>query len=194
MGRSQEFDTKTVVAAALDVFWSHGYEGVSLTDLETATGLSRSSLYNSFGNKRGLFDAAVTMYLDYVIRPRLRGLTENPGVDAIDKYLYSLSVAIAAMTPESPRRGCLLLNTATGMGAHDDALAEVVRNYRRELSDALRSGLIAIFPDAPALTLDDRTRILLSCKISALILARVDTLQAIAILDTARRTTNEWQS
>ena len=75
MGRSQEFDTTAVVAAALDVFWARGYEGASLGDLESATGLSRSSLYNSFTNKRGLFDAAVQLYLDHVIRPRLRSLT-----------------------------------------------------------------------------------------------------------------------
>lgn len=194
MGRSLEFDTTAAVTAALDVFWARGFEGTSLIDLEKSTGLSRSSLYNSFGNKRGLFDAAVTMYLDHVIRPRLRGLTEHPADDAVDKYLHSLSIAISTTAPESPRRGCLLLNTATGMGAHDNTLAEVVRSYRRELSDALRSGLVAAFPTARDSTLDDRARILLSCTISALILARVDTLAAIAILETARRTTAEWQS
>jgi len=194
MGRSQEFDTTAVVAAALDVFWAHGYEGASLGDLESATGLSRSSLYNSFTNKRGLFDAAVQMYLEHVIRPRLRGLTTNPGADAVDDYLYSLEHAIGTMTADSPRRGCLLLNTAAGLGAHDDAVAAVIRAYRQELAVAIRSGLQATFPTETDATLSDRTRILLSCTVSALVLARVDTEEAIATLESARRLNEEWQS
>ncbi|ROZ44062.1 TetR/AcrR family transcriptional regulator [Rhodococcus sp. WS3] len=192
MARSQEFDTTSAIAAALDVFWARGYEGTSLTDLETATGLSRSSLYNSFGNKRGVFDAAVQMYLEHVIRPRLRGLTDNPTPDAVERYLTSLRGAITTMTPDSPRRGCLLLNAAAGIGAHDDAVAAVIRSYRQELSDAIDSGLQASFPSATAATLEDRTRILLSCTVSALVLARVDTAQATATLESARRLLLGW--
>ncbi|MDV8068599.1 TetR/AcrR family transcriptional regulator [Rhodococcus sp. IEGM 1366] len=192
MARSQEFNSTSAITAALDVFWARGYEGTSLTDLETATGLSRSSLYNSFGNKRGVFDAAVQMYLEHVIRPRLRGLTDNPTPDAVERYLTSLRGAIATMTPDSPRRGCLLLNAAAGIGAHDDAVAAVIRSYRQELSDAIASGLQASFPSATAATLADRTRILLSCTVSALVLARVDTAQASATLESARRLLVEW--
>ncbi|MCD2105611.1 TetR/AcrR family transcriptional regulator [Rhodococcus erythropolis] len=194
MGRSQEFDTTAVVAAALDVFWARGYEGASLGDLETATGLSRSSLYNSFTNKRGLFDAAVQVYLEHVIRPRLRSLTMNPGPDVVDDYLSSLEQAIGTMTADSPRRGCLLLNTAAGLGAHDDAAAAVIRAYRQELAVAIRSGLQATFPTETDAALTDRTRILLSCNVSALVLARVDTEEAIATLKSARRLNAEWQS
>lgn len=192
MARSQEFDTTSAIAAALDAFWARGYEGTSLTDLETATGLSRSSLYNSFGNKRGVFDAAVQMYLEHVIRPRLRGLTDDPTPDAVDSYLASLRDAIATMTSDSPRRGCLLLNAAAGTSAHDDAVAAIICSYRQELSDAIGCGLQASFPSATAATLEDRTRIILSCTISALIIARVDTGEAIATLESARRLLLEW--
>lgn len=193
MGRSQEFDTAAAVAAALDVFWARGYEGASLCDLEGATGLSRSSLYNSFTNKRGLFDAAVQMYLDHVIRPRLRLLTADPTPDAVDRYLASLVQAIGTMTADSPRRGCLLLNTAAGLGAHDEAVAEAIRNYRQELSDAIETGLRAAFPTASSATLQDRARILLSCTVSALVFARIDTVQATTVLESARRLNSDWQ-
>lgn len=69
MARTQTFDRDTVVRAARTVFWEHGYDGTSIPDLEDATGIRRSSLYNTFGSKRGLFDAAVQSYLDEVIRP-----------------------------------------------------------------------------------------------------------------------------
>ena len=79
MGRNRTFDTQEAVRAARSVFWSNGFGGASLPDLEQATGLNRSSLYHAFGSKRGLFDAAVDSYLEEVIRPRLRILTEAPG-------------------------------------------------------------------------------------------------------------------
>ncbi|MCU1404441.1 MAG: TetR family transcriptional regulator, partial [Glaciihabitans sp.] len=84
MGRVQTFVAADVVRAARTVFWEHGYEGASLPDLETATGLSRSSIYNTFASKRGLFDAAVQSYLDEIIHPRLRPLqAETVGADAV---------------------------------------------------------------------------------------------------------------
>jgi AcrR family transcriptional regulator len=74
MGRTRAFAEIDVVRAARGVFWNRGYEETSLPDLEAATGLNRSSIYHSFGSKRGLFDAAVESYLDDVVRPRLEPL------------------------------------------------------------------------------------------------------------------------
>ena len=59
MGRHKQFDDTVVVRAARDVFWQRGYASTSLADLEAATGLSRSSMYQTYGSKRGLFDRAL---------------------------------------------------------------------------------------------------------------------------------------
>ncbi|HOZ57111.1 MAG TPA: helix-turn-helix domain-containing protein, partial [Nakamurella multipartita] len=69
MGRTKTFDPGEVVRAARAVFWTRGFESASLPELQEATGLSVSSIYHSFGSKRGLFDAAVASYLDEVARP-----------------------------------------------------------------------------------------------------------------------------
>ncbi len=53
MARTQGFDRDVVVRAARTLFWRAGFEGASVPALEEATGLSRSSIYNTFGSKRG---------------------------------------------------------------------------------------------------------------------------------------------
>ncbi|GAA3863333.1 hypothetical protein GCM10022381_04190 [Leifsonia kafniensis] len=186
MGRSQAFDTTTVVQAARDLFWEKGYDGVSLSDLERATGLNRSSMYNAFDSKRGLFDAAVQDYLDTVIRPRLHVLDSEPdGRAALITYFEGLGAAVAAFSDGTAQRGCLLVNSAAGLAGHDDALREIVDRYRLELSAALSRALGrvagALEPHAVAV----HARLLTSLSISALLLARINSAEAVAILDSA---------
>ena len=50
------------LARALEVFWSKGYEGTSLTDLTQAMGINRPSMYAAFGNKEELFKKALDLY------------------------------------------------------------------------------------------------------------------------------------
>jgi AcrR family transcriptional regulator len=62
MGRPREFDPNKALDKALDVFWRHGYEGASISDLTHAMGISPPSLYAAFGNKEQLFRAALDRY------------------------------------------------------------------------------------------------------------------------------------
>ena len=59
MGRNRSFDEAVVVQQAAAAFLRSGYEGTSIEDLVTATGLHRGSLYQAFGSKRGLFLACL---------------------------------------------------------------------------------------------------------------------------------------
>lgn len=66
-GRPQ-YDEPTVIDAAVDVFWRHGYAATSISELTAVTGLSRSSLYQRFADKDGLFLAALSSYTERVLR------------------------------------------------------------------------------------------------------------------------------
>lgn len=200
MGRSQSFDTTTVVQAARDVFWDQGLDGASLPDLERATGLNRSSLYHAFGSKRGLFDAAVADYLDTVIRPRLRPLVEAGRGSAaspeagrtVVTYFDRLASAVGQLPAGSPRLGCLLVGAATGAAGHDEALRAAVDAYRAELTDALVGALRAADPALADDAVGQRARLLLSLQLSALALARVNQDEAVAMLRAARDQAEEW--
>jgi TetR/AcrR family transcriptional repressor of nem operon len=192
MGRLQTFDSTTVVQSARDVFWDRGYDGASLADLESATGVNRSSLYHAFGSKRGLFDAAVADYRDTVIRPRLQGLqADGAGRRELLAYFDELRTAVGQLPLDSPRRGCLLVNCATGLAAHDEPAREVVEAYRTELAAALGNAVAGAGEVSPART-EERVRTLASLSMSAMLLARVNAAESAALLLTAADQVRAW--
>lgn len=186
MGRTQTFDTSEVVRSARAVFWMQGYENASLPDLERATGLARSSLYNAFGSKRGLFDAAVRSYLDEIIAPRLRPLLDEPvAPDAITNYFTGLRASLGRADALPGPSGCLLVNTAGAPIAQDAAVGQVVADYRRDLESALSRGIDAHLPDSSDAVRRRLATVCTSLVVTAMTLARVDGDQAVASLDTA---------
>lgn len=186
MGRTQAFDTATAVAAARDVFWDKGFDAASLADLEQATGLNRSSLYRTFDSKRGLYDAAVADYLATVIEPRLVRLAAQPDASAaLHEHFASLAQFIASTPSDSPRRGCLLLNSSTGIAGYDAEQRTVVDDYRASLQNAFEAALHRAHPDAETQSLVRRARLLVSLTASALVLSRVNPGEAVAMLDAA---------
>ncbi|GAA4760337.1 TetR/AcrR family transcriptional regulator [Citricoccus nitrophenolicus] len=186
MARTQGFDRDTVVRAARTLFWRQGYEDASVPDLERATGLSRSSLYNTFGSKRGLFDAAVESYLEEVVRPRLRPLTrETVAAGAVVDYLAGLRGALQRGDTMPAENGCLLVNSAGAPIARDAPVARVIADYRDELHRALSRGISAL---RPALSPGERDRLgdaVTGLVMAAFTLARIDPAQASGTLTAA---------
>jgi AcrR family transcriptional regulator len=187
MARTQGFDRDVVVRAARTLFWRAGFEGASVPALEEATGLSRSSIYNTFGSKRGLFDAAVQSYLDEVIRPRLRPLkAEVVAPEAVLTYLDGLREAFARAGSMSATSGCLLINTATAPVVHDGEVARVVADYRDELRAAIGRGVAAylgaVAPDEQERLADAATGL----SIAAFALVRITPAEADRTLAAAR--------
>lgn len=178
MSRPATFERDTVVRAARTVFWHRGYDA-SVPELESATGLSRSSIYNTFGSKRGLFDAAVQSYLDDVIRPRLQPLQGEPvAPDAIIAYLTGLRSAFQRPDSMTASSGCLLINTANTPIAQDQHLARVITDYRNELHAALGRGISAHAPQADLSARQHATISVTGLVVAAFALARVDSHQA----------------
>lgn len=186
MGRVQTFDTDEVVRAVRAAFWERGFDGVSVPDLETATGVGRSSLYHAFGSKRGLFDAAVRSYLDDVVRPRLRPLTLDPvAPGALAEYLRGLRAVLAGGRAPALRSGCLLLNAATAPIGRDEAVTGVVQAYRAELHAAMARGVAAHAPALPPEGVDRLATLCTAAVFSAMVLARVDPAEAARTVDAA---------
>lgn len=74
MVRKREFDTDKALDAAMHIFWVKGFEATSLTDLTTAMGIQRPSLYAAFGDKKELFEHVLRRYTTFhaaEIRARL---------------------------------------------------------------------------------------------------------------------------
>jgi TetR/AcrR family transcriptional repressor of nem operon len=54
-GRPREFNVVVARDAAMQLFWTQGYEATSLNDLLSAMNLSKSSFYQTFESKHALF-------------------------------------------------------------------------------------------------------------------------------------------
>jgi AcrR family transcriptional regulator len=53
---------QTILAKALELFSEKGYEGVSVSELTEAAGITKPTLYYYFGSKEGLFEAVLQSY------------------------------------------------------------------------------------------------------------------------------------
>jgi AcrR family transcriptional regulator len=141
MGRPRSYEWHNVVDVAKQVFWDHGYEETALGDLEDATGLSRSSLYLAFGTKRGLFDAAMTEYVETFIDPRL-GPVEAPGAGLREASRFFQDLATLFRDPGS-QRGCLMINSIAELARSDplwEALGgQFADRFRAAFLNALRN-------------------------------------------------------
>lgn len=141
MGRPLEFDRTEAVAQAVDVFWRDGYESVSASKLADAMGLAKSSLYNTFGSKRDLFVESIDCYAGQQ-RAKVLAIAKSEDVVA---SLRGLLLEIAR--GNSAGRGCLLVNTATEMGARDQQVRQRVQagfdGMERSFEALIRAGQAA---------------------------------------------------
>ncbi|RNE48087.1 TetR/AcrR family transcriptional regulator [Corynebacterium alimapuense] len=185
MARAQEFDREAVIAAARTQFWETGYEATSVPALERATGLSRSSIYNSFGSKKGLFDAAVASYVCDIIRTRLAPLQRKIVTDnALANYLDGLAEAFSGQDSIAAANGCLLLNAASAPIARDTVMAQVLVDYRSELHEAMSRGVQAYgFRGKQALLLTDAVTGLV---VAGFITVRIDANGAVSMIEAAQ--------
>jgi len=119
MARAREFDDDAVLERASELFWRLGYDVVSVQDLESATGLGRGSLYNAFGDKEGLFIAALDRYAEKFGTAPFRHLAEPNVGDGIRKMLHAI---VKRMSNPGNPRGCLLTNTSLAFGTGSDRI------------------------------------------------------------------------
>jgi AcrR family transcriptional regulator len=125
MGRPKAYDRDEVLESALLLFWRKGFEGAHLQELVEVTGLNRFSLYKEFGSKEGLFDAAMSRYME-----QLGSLAEHleadpPGVENIRRYFY-------ALVDYRFRHGCFLVNTLSEKHVVGPAIYGKVRSFVRD--------------------------------------------------------------
>lgn len=133
MARPRKFDEAGAVDAAMRTFWSAGYEGTSTQDLCTATGLGRSSIYNTFRSKHDLFIRALRRYMDSKNADTFE-LLDGPGSarEKIEKLLWRTVDA-----PAGEPLGCLVVNSTVDMGPRDDEVATMLRLDRDRRTSAL---------------------------------------------------------
>ena len=138
MGRTREFNDEAVLDRAGNLFWRLGYEVVSIQDLEASTGLGRGSLYNAYGDKEGVFLAALDRYVTKFGSPPFAHLGHRDVGTGIHRMLEAI---IARMTDPANPRGCLLTNSSlafgTGSARIDTTIASKIQAMEAALEEAI---------------------------------------------------------
>jgi len=124
-GRPKQFDRGTALSKALNLFWRHGYEATSLADLVEATGAKAPTLYAEFGNKEGLFRAAVEHYLKnfYEKSSCLLSRTDLSVEDTVGRYLRAI---VELFTDCDTPSGCFMISASSGMSSSSADIAEIL--------------------------------------------------------------------
>ncbi len=135
----KSFDRKQAIDQAMHLFWRKGYEGASMADLVEATGASRYGLYDEFGDKRGLFLAALDRYLARLVKPNYRKLNhKSAGLDEI-RAIFEAFMAIAGTPAQA--MGCLASHTASRPIARDAEVAKRIAAFMEVLERSFANAL-----------------------------------------------------
>ncbi len=136
--RPRVFDMNTALDQALKIFWQHGYEGASLSNLTRAMGINRSSMYSTFGNKETLFHMALERYIEGPLAVISKALNEPTARAVVEKVLRV--TAEAYTNPQTPL-GCLTVQGALACGKESDPIRLELSERRMMIEVALRERL-----------------------------------------------------
>lgn len=134
MARTREFDSEVAVSRAMELFWSCGYEATSVRDLTGHLGIGQGSLYAAFGDKDGLYRAALEHYRATLAAAALRDLEEGVDVRSAIRGMLVERIRIAV---QAGGRGCLVVNAACERLPQDAAIRRTVRDVQDASRDAL---------------------------------------------------------
>lgn len=135
VGRPRAFDPDVALEKAMQVFWKHGYEGTSLSDLTEAMAINRPSLYATYGNKEQLFIKVLDRYGSGPVAYVLESLNEPTARGVIEKMLQG-SVCLLS-DPKNPR-GCMALQGMLCGGKDSAFVLEHARARRVAAQEKIR--------------------------------------------------------
>ena len=147
VGRPREFEEDLVLNAAMHAFWNQGYEGTSLKDLCSATGLHKGSLYQAFGDKHQLFLKSLKYYMEQSFKEVAASAYLH------DSPMENLRSLLNEITTKCIKgEGCMVINSLVEMAPHDQEVKQMIdQSYamkQRFLTDlidrAQRDGEITI--------------------------------------------------
>lgn len=139
MPRAKAFDPDVVLDRAVELFWQRGYEAASMARLLEHMGISRQSLYDTYGDKHSLFLASVDRYRERV-REQVGQVIAGEGSGAAG--IRAVFEWVARDVLGSPaHRSCLMANSALELGQRDPEVRERVATHLRDIEELFFAAL-----------------------------------------------------
>ena len=123
MSGRKQFDEDRALDAAMHAFWAHGYDATSMSDLEIATGLNKSSLYNAYESKEALYLRCLERYLAQFGAPLMDALDRPGFAESIEAFFAHL---VERLRNENLPPGCMVTGAACNGTARSDLAGQVL--------------------------------------------------------------------
>lgn len=140
MARIREFNKDEVIDRAMMLFWAQGYEVTSIRDLKETMGISSSSMYEVFGDKRGVFLAALARFCE-IERGQVAAMAAE--ADTPRQFIAQLFTSVEdVVQPEYGTQGSLAFKTMVEFGTQDADITELLLEHYFSIAEII-SGVLA---------------------------------------------------
>ncbi len=136
MARHKEFERDEALAAAIRVFYDHGFEGTSTNDLLKAMRISRQSMYDTFGDKRSLYLEALQQYNAESVS---RLVADINSTDSPRKGLETALITFASRPADEAIRCCLGVSAICEFGRSDAEVSMLTDSASRVMAAAVEA-------------------------------------------------------
>ena len=140
MAGKKQFDMDSVLDAAMLQFWRAGYADTSVDDLSHVTGLNRSSIYGSLGDKDTVFMRCLDRYATRYGEKYDMALSRAAGPDEAARAFFDVTLQRIA-DPDLPD-GCLVAQSAMAIPVLSPQIAAHVAQALDSQCRRLRAALI----------------------------------------------------
>lgn len=123
MPRTKAFVKEEVLKKAMDIFWKQGYHATSYADLVAHLGINRQSIYDTFGDKQQLYNAA----LEHFRCVSLSGLRESIVNDSpANQIIRQILENTVLNNLKEPEKGCFMVNSTVELACTDKQISSLV--------------------------------------------------------------------
>ncbi len=134
MARTKDFDENEVLIKAVNLFWYKGYNGTSIQDLVDGLGISRSSLYDTYGDKHTLFMKALESYQTSASGVMCNIISNNVSAKVAIRRLLELTTL--ELVGDNQHRGCFMTNAAVEVAPHNAEVSNMICQNDQLIEDA----------------------------------------------------------
>jgi len=136
MPKVETFNKEFVIQQATEVFHTKSYNLTSMQDLVNATGLNRSSIYNTFGSKLDLYMDCLRSYQSTAHTKIQKILKFTKGTKPTLEAIFLLNVVISKNGTEN---GCLINNCTTEMANQETGINQFLCNNQENMIQLFES-------------------------------------------------------
>jgi len=135
MARKKEFDEDELLEKATNLFWRKGYNATSAQDLVDELKINRSSLYNTYSDKKTLFQKALKKYQEQQTQAMIDMLSKADDPEEAIKQVFD--GLVRESNEDTMAKGCFMVNTAVEIAGQDEEIGALVHANNKSVEDAL---------------------------------------------------------